>query len=487
MVNTADSDVHVAGELPDSGSPLSYQERSWLGGEQRLGFRPAGGGRSGTYNIFVPLHLDGVLKVDALETALTEIVRRHENLRTRITVADGQPQRFVGTGDRVTLCVIDLSAFPDVSRMDEVTRLASEAVVEGFDLMSGLLLRAHAFKLGATEHLLLLMVPHLVSDAASLGILAEETVVLYAHIVNGLPSPLPELQVQYRGFVKMQRERVERERVGSIRDYYIRKLAGARPLRVPPAPGQTRKRFGADAGEVELEFPASLVARLATQTKVHRVTPFVLFLAAFKILLSALSGEEDVLVMSQFPGRPEAYLRVVGLFAQLCHLRTSLAGDPTLAEAVARVRDTVMEAWQYAWVPPLAFAEVAESEGGELSPFSATMNSVPVPKSVLPRRYQHLLAGQLAVSLPTGFPHDTVARPFKSFDERVARPRAWADLYLHIYLDGSKVMSKILYRADLFEGDRIRQVTAGFTTMLDRMFSEPSCRVSAVSRLLTTL
>ena len=474
IVSSTDSIVQVADTPTQSGSPLSYQERSWLGGEQRLGFRPASG-KSGTYNIFIPLRLSGVLNIDALEAALTEVVRRHENLRTRITVAESQPLRYVGTGARVAVRLVDLSAFSDRSREDEVSRFTTEAVVEGFDLMSGLLLRAWAFRLGVTEHVLVLVVPHLVSDAASLGILAEETMVLYAHFINRLASPLPELAVQYRSFVEMQRERVERERAGSIRDYYLRKLAGSRPLRVPPPPGRARSGFGGDAGEIEFEIPAPLAERLATHTKVYRVTPFVLFLSAFKLLLSALSGEEDVLVMSQFPGRPEPYARVVGLFAQLCHLRTSMAGDPTLAEAIARVRDTIFEAWQYEWVPPLAFAEVAESEGGKLSPFSATMNSVPIRKSVLPRRYQHLLKDQLEISL----------EPFKSLDNRVARPRAWTDLYIYLYLDGKKVVSRVLYRTDLFEGDRIQHVTSGFITVLDRMLSDPACRLSALSRLLT--
>src|ERR1051325_501084 len=118
MVNTADSLVQVTGALTDSGSPLSYQERAWLGGEQRLGVRPVSG-KSGTYNILVPLYLSGVLDVDAMEAALTAIVRRHENLRTRISAADAQPQRFVGLGDRVTLRVVDLSAHPEASRVDE--------------------------------------------------------------------------------------------------------------------------------------------------------------------------------------------------------------------------------------------------------------------------------------------------------------------------------------------------------------------------------
>jgi non-ribosomal peptide synthetase component F len=187
-----------------------------------------------------------------------------------------------------------------------------------------------------------------------------------------------------------------------------------------------------------------------------------------------LSGEEDVLVMSQFPGRPEAYMRAIGLFAQLCHLRTNLSGDPTCAEVVQRVRHTLLEAWQYEWVPSVVLSEVAELEGGRLSPLSATMNALPMRRSVLPRRHAHLLETRLAVSL----------YPFTSLDPRVARQRAWTDLYFYTFVDGNTMLNKLVYRADLFEADTVRRLTSGFVAVLETMLSNPASRLSTVSRVL---
>ncbi|HET6210701.1 MAG TPA: condensation domain-containing protein, partial [Jatrophihabitans sp.] len=186
------------------------------------------------YNNPAALGLHGELDRSALQRALTEVVRRHEALRTVFVDDDGEPRQHVRPAGEVPLPVTDLSELPAADRAERA-RAAGQADAQApFDLAAGPLLRAGLLRLAPDEHQLLLNVHHIVADGWSIGILVRELATLYACYRRGEPSPLPEPAVQYADYALWQRDRLSGEELRRQLDYWTDRLAGAPTLLALP-------------------------------------------------------------------------------------------------------------------------------------------------------------------------------------------------------------------------------------------------------------
>src|ERR1051326_8687393 len=187
--------------------PLSNRSRLPLSfAQQRLWFLDQLEPGSTAYNIPTGLRLVGQLNVDALERSFTEVVRRHEVLRTRIESVAGTPVQVLMPAEPVHLPVVDLRAIAVDERADVVRQMALEEGQRVFDLSRGGLLRQTLLRLGAEEHVLLFTMHHIVSDGWSMEILTREVSALYAAYASGQESPLAELPIQYADYAVWQRE-----------------------------------------------------------------------------------------------------------------------------------------------------------------------------------------------------------------------------------------------------------------------------------------
>ncbi|WP_164021878.1 non-ribosomal peptide synthetase, partial [Pyxidicoccus trucidator] len=200
--------------------PLSFaQQRLWFLDQ----FIPD----SALYNMPAPLRLEGTLDTAALERSLTELVRRHEVLRTSFPSEAGQPLQVIASPSPLSLERVDLSALPAAEREDEARRLIEAECRKPFSLARGPLLRALLLKLADAEHVLLLNVHHIISDGWSLGVLVREVAALYEAFCQGQPSPLPELPVQYADFAAWQRQWLQGEALEAQFSYWRQQLAGS--------------------------------------------------------------------------------------------------------------------------------------------------------------------------------------------------------------------------------------------------------------------
>jgi amino acid adenylation domain-containing protein len=207
--------VERAGEMP-----LSFaQQRLWFLDQLAPG--------RATYNIPTGVRLRGKLNVGALEEALTEVVRRHEALRTTFAAEDGEPSQVVGAAYEMRLAVTDLSTLGLAEREAEVLGLANAEAQQGFDLSQGPLLRAQLLRLEEEEHIVLLTMHHIVSDGWSMGVLIGELSTLYVSFGAGEASPLPELSIQYADFAHWQQEWLQGEVLEKQMGYWRGQLAGA--------------------------------------------------------------------------------------------------------------------------------------------------------------------------------------------------------------------------------------------------------------------
>ena len=246
----------VARVLRDHPLPLSFaQERLWF--LQLLA--PA----SPVYNMMGAVRLAGRLDAGALAAALSEILRRHEALRTTFRPTASGAVQEIHPWAPLPRAVVDLSALPAAARPGEARRIAGAEGARPFDLERGPLLRALLLRLADEDHVALWGTHHIAADGWSLSaVFVPELTRLYTAFVQGLPSPLPELPVQYADYAVWQREWLRGEVLAEQLGYWRRQLAGLVPLELPadrprpPAPsGRGGSRFW--------ELPAGLVARLA--------------------------------------------------------------------------------------------------------------------------------------------------------------------------------------------------------------------------------
>ena len=177
-------------------------------------------------NIFRAVTWSGPLDAGVLRRALAEVVRRHEALRATFPEVNGEPQQRVGAAADFPLPAEDLSELPPEEGRRRARELAEEESRRGFDLARGPLFQARLLRLAVEEHVLLLVLHHIVSDGWSMGLLFHELAVLYRAFAAGLPSPLPEPALQYPDFAAWQRERLTDERLAVELAWWRERLAG---------------------------------------------------------------------------------------------------------------------------------------------------------------------------------------------------------------------------------------------------------------------
>ncbi|HKV09679.1 MAG TPA: amino acid adenylation domain-containing protein, partial [Thermoanaerobaculia bacterium] len=332
--------VSREGELP-----LSFaQERLWFLAQ----FDP----ESAAYNMPAALRLRGGLDARALTAALSEILRRHEVLRTVFVAVQGRPVQAIRPPAPLPLPRVDLSALPEAGAGAEARRLAREEARRPFDLARGPLARATLLQLGEREHAVLWNAHHTVSDGWSVGVLVQELATLYESAVHGRPSPLPEPPIQYADWAAWQRAWLQGEALAGQIGVWKRLLAGA-PESLDLATDRPRPAVQTfRGGQRTLELAPALVAGLETSARGAGSTLFMLLAAAFGTLLHRASGQGSVVLGAPVANRdlPETE-GLLGLFANTLALPVPLQGDPDFRTLLGRVREVVLTAFSVQSVP----------------------------------------------------------------------------------------------------------------------------------------
>ncbi|MCP4661158.1 MAG: amino acid adenylation domain-containing protein, partial [bacterium] len=332
--------VSREGELP-----LSFaQQRLWFLDQLEPG--------SPAYNLYGAYRLEGRVDATALAAGFHEIVRRHENLRTRFAAVDGKPRQIIDPPAPLPLPRVDLRALAEDRRAEELRRLAAGEARHPFDLARGPLLRTTLVELGEGEHALLLTMHHIIADGWSIGILVHELTALYEAFSTGRPSPLPELAVQYADFAAWQRGWLRGEALAAQLGYWKQQLAGIPgALELPtdrPRPVIPSMR-GAMRG---VRIPAELTAALEALSRRQGSTLFMTLLAAFKVLLRRYSAQDDVAVGSVVANRNRSEIEsLIGFFVNTLVLRTDLSGYATYRQVLATVREAALGAYAHQDVP----------------------------------------------------------------------------------------------------------------------------------------
>ncbi len=319
--------------------------------QQRLWFLDQLEPDSPIYNMPVAVRLSGDLDRAALGRALDEVVRRHESLRTTFDAPDGVPRQVIGPPWSVPLPMVDLAAETPEGREAEARRLMDAEARRPFDLARGPLIRAGLIRLEDREHLALVTIHHIVSDAWSLGVLIREVGATYEAFSRGRPSPLAEPTLQYADYAAWQRDWLSGAVLQSQLDYWEAHLRGVAVLELPtdrPRPSALSGR-GAERG---LDLPAALVDQVRLLGRREGATLYMTLLAAFQVLLHRYSGQDDFAVGSPIAGRTRPEVAdLIGFFVNTLVLRADLAGDPDFLALLGRARRSALGAYAYQDLP----------------------------------------------------------------------------------------------------------------------------------------
>ncbi|MFF3436963.1 amino acid adenylation domain-containing protein [Streptosporangium sp. NPDC002721] len=436
---------------PDDGGPppLSFgQERLWF--LQQLD--PA----DASYNMFLVQRLRGHVSFEALGYALDRLVERHETLRARFTSHEGSPVQEIGPPLPVEPDLIDLTGLPAGERETRATELVADLTNRPFDLAAGPLLRVHLITMSETDHVLCVVLHHIVADGWSLKILLGELAACYGARLEGREADLPAPVLEYADYAAWQRGLLDEERVRRQLDYWSGQLAGVPVLDVPadrPRPA-VKSSNGDYAGR---RIGRELTARLDRLARDERCTQFMVLLAAFQTLLGAHSGQDDVCVGSVIAGRERPELeQIVGFFPNTLALRGDLSGDPGFRELLGRVRATVLDAFAHQDIP-----------------FERLLNELRVERdlSTTPL-FQAMFVMQdkeASELVMPGIETDV-------FDPGARQAKF--DLMLDVTPRSDSLYALLSYNADLFEPDTVARMLRRYELVLEAVADDPDIPLS---------
>ncbi|MCI3933797.1 non-ribosomal peptide synthetase [Streptomyces sp. AN091965] len=340
--------------------PLSFAQ-------QRLWFVDQFEGPSATYNMPIVLRLSGELDIPALETALNDLVARHETLRTVFPAVNGRPEQRIRSVEDAPVTL----AVRDVDGEDELASVLTEAARYAFALESELPLRAQLFRSGPQESVLSLVVHHIAADGWSYAPLALDLAAAYTARVGGAAPEWTELPVQYADYTLWQHELLgDESNPDSLFNkqyaYWAEQLAGL-PEKVTIPTDRPRPAVLKGTGDLlRFTLDAELHQGIADLAKATGTTPFMVLQSTMAALLTRLGSGTDISVGSGIAGRTDENLKdLVGLFVNLLVLRTDTSGDPTFAELLAQVRKTSLSAYSHQDIP---FESLVEKLNPERSP-----------------------------------------------------------------------------------------------------------------------
>jgi amino acid adenylation domain-containing protein len=342
-----------------------------------------------TRNLWRVVRLQGPLNLATLESALAEIVRRHDILRARISMIDREPVQETVPFRGWRLDVKEVSSLHEGEPSINVKDLIREEISRNLDLSRGPLFRTKLLRFGEDEHYLLLTMHHLVFDGWSWDLMRQEMEALYRAFSEGRRVRLEPLPIQYADYAKWQEESERKtNRRGEAVLYWKRKLANLPDIKLPdngwlgrmPQPEQV------EYIETPYTMPAKQSRALAEFAKQERTTLQVVLLSAYQILLSRYTGYTDIIVDFPVVGRehPET-LKLIGCFVRDLAIRTDLSSDPTLRQLVSSVHQDMIEAYVH---PEICFVEQAEefrpAAGDLVFPFNFRMQPTPLSALNLP-------------------------------------------------------------------------------------------------------
>lgn len=413
------------------------QQRFWLLDQLEPG--------NTSLNMPLALRLEGELDVDALQRTLNEVVARHEVLRTNFVLQNGKPVQVVATAAWLNLEIVDVSDLCEAEREVRLKDLMRAEAHITFDLARGPLFKTKLLRLGSREHVLLLTLHHIICDGWSNGVLVREIGEIYRALSQGEASSLPELPIQYADFALWQQQWLESEAFDEQLAYWKSQLGSElTALEIPTDFPRNKNR--ASYGAIEsLLLPRPLTRALKALSQREDVTPFMIYLAAFKILLHRYSGQESIMVGSPTANRIQSQTEeLIGPFANTLMLQTDLSGAPSFSDALRRVKEVSLGAF-----------------GNQTLPFEKLVEAIKPAKGRNSNQlFQVLFVFQTAFMQPVAL-SDLAITPMRSVS-----PGSLFELSLGVVERAEGTRLQLEYNTDLYTPETIKRMLENLRNIL---------------------
>ncbi len=430
-------------------------------GQERLWFLHRFNPDDISYNVFYVVRLRGHLEVSALKAAVDALVARHETLRTSFTDTDGEPVTVIWPPGPFPLEQVDLTGAADAE--EQARQLVTERTDTPFDLAEAPPVRISLVTLGRDDHVLSLVLHHIITDGWSQDLLFDELFAAYQAALAGQPPDLPPLPVQYGDIALWQRQRYSGKVLEESLAYWRDRLAGVPMVELLiDEPGDERPVDAFHTVQVPEEVVASL-ERLAAR---HGASLFMILVAAYQVLLSRHSGQDDILIATTWATRDRVEMEpVIGYLTEPTVLRGNLSGDPAFTDLLEVTRRTVLEAHAHLFVP---FEQLLSEAGFHRN----ADNSNPMLNTML------VYQSQAGDGLPPERAGDLDVELFLDVQQR---PQL--DLYLQFWRNDEGLRTVFGYDASRTYAATIHSLAARMATLLKGIAGAPDTPVSRLPML----
>ncbi|ELS02826.1 non-ribosomal peptide synthase/amino acid adenylation enzyme [Xenococcus sp. PCC 7305] len=433
---------------------------SWA--QERLWFLDQLEGASAIYNMPWAFRLSGDLDLRSLQQALSEILCRHEILRTSFPNVNGRPRQVIDSQGTLNINLIDLQDLQGKEKETRLQKLLQEEVAILFKLNIASLIRCTVLQLDSEEYVLLLNLHHIIADGWSMGVLIKELSTLYQAFTEGEVSPLPDLTIQYADFTLWQRKWLSEDVLATQLNYWKQQLQGAPELLQLPT-DRARPTLQTYKGHTQsFTLNNDLTQKLQTLSRESDTTLFMTLYAAFASLLYRYSGQSDIVIGSGIANRNQREIEpLIGFFVNALALRTKFAENLSFEQLLAQVRETALKAYENQDVP---FEQVVEA----LQPERALSHS---PLFQVAFVLQNTPEGEWQL------PNVTVT-PF--IPERVTTK---FDLTVSMSQTVSGLVGSWEYSTDLFDRETIERMAAHFQNLFFAIVENPQLPVAKIPLL----
>jgi len=435
--------------------PLSFaQQQLWLVNQLESS--------NPIYNICKAFRIVGKLNVDSFEQSLNEVIRRHETLRTVFKVIDGQPMQVVAPALDFPLPVVDIRNMSEAEQDLKIQTRFTEVAKHIFNLSKGPLLRAALLRLGYEKHIFLVTMHHIISDGWSAAVFFRELTIFYEVFSRNKIPVLPGLGVQYVDFSVWQRQWLKGKVLECQLNYWKKQLGGQIPVLELPT-DKARPPFQTYRGARQSsELSAALTEKISALSKREKVTVFMTLIAAFKIMLHRITGQDDIVVGSPVANRNHSEIEgLIGFIVNTLVLRTDVSGNPTFRQLLKRVREVVSGAYAQRDLPfEILVKELQPERDMTRSPiFQVFFNMLSF------ERVQLGLYGLKVENL--------------SFPELYSK----FDLTVQVSEQEKQIQFELIYNTDLFEDSTIAFMLDHFRSLLENIAANPGQQISKMHLL----
>ena len=443
--------------------PLSFaQQKFWFLHQ----FEP----ESSANNMPVVVKIEGALDVDALQSSISEVVRRHEVLRTTFPAENGQPYAVIAPQSAIDLPLIDLRNLPKDERDAKAFRMATQTARKPFDLAQESMLRVELYRLQDDKYIFIWNLHCIVCDGASSDVFYQDLLAIYAALAADKPNPLPELPIQYVDFAHWQRQWLQGEVLESQLNYWKQQLDNLPPpVKLPQNRPRPKGALTYKGDRKALMLSKTLNAELNRFSQNQGGTLFTTLLTVFEVLLYRYSGQENILLGFASSGRGQIETeRLIGFFSNTLMLRSDLTGDLTFAEALKKTRQTSLEAIAHQDLP---FEKLVE----ELKPSTKQERS-------------SLFQIKFALNPPWSDGRGMAAMKFSeatftSLFGYIYHGKTKYDLTLVMREQDEGLGMVFDYNADIFDESTIAKMLEHFHNLLEAVVKDPDCRIQDLPML----